>query len=467
MSGEAESRLTESVFVTRGGRGRPFPQDDLFGSPTSDAPPVELAATEDEAELTKQLCAHLWPRLHFSRWDDRGVDAKGPIVESYSASLQQLQRFHEDVWNLTRAICEANVEFRTLSGPAHEDAKRQAMERALDEMLQRARPAVAPHVKNVVTAELIAEHTPEQLLIRLREALNEAVTDFAKSFESTLETLVDRQLCGLIEWTGSQTCRYHFFRRLVLQSHHGQTSSRGAVQRDRRSPTGWSQTVTETDHGQHVIRRARHEHHVMHAFHTAIGNSKVVVPDWARRLLNSIPQWLRPFTRIVDGDLVRERIFEQDLKKETWQSTRVRHESAPAQDQPVFGWEPAIIIGGFVLTGWGPREVAAARHQQAEDTRDTQRHRFGRESFAWIWAAVFSFLLAFTGALTATGSGVHWGYVSVLLLSGGFLATLNAVYCHERVMRPQTRWPHVLLVSAAISIVPMALCAMVVAIRST
>ena len=377
---EPSVRTTKSVFVHR--QNRPFPRDDTFGKPSASAPPVELATTPEQADLAEQLTTGLWSQLPFAGVDATDAADKGTLVRLYTESLGKLHSLQTDVRSLVRAVCAAGFEFRQLGGVTDEGAKQLAMEQALEEMVRDIATTQRP-IENALTSTLVASHTPRQLLVTFRRALEAALARFAEDFERTLEALVDRQVAGLIDWTDSQTCCYHFFRHVVLQDNHGKSESFGPTRLNRRSPTGWSQVVTETEGGEHIFRRARHEHHVMHAFHTSPANSRVPMPARARRLLQAIPAWLYPFIRIVDGDLFRERIVEQDLKRKQWGRTRVREVPVENRDDPVYGWEPAIIIGGFVLTGWGPKEVVAVQTQQQERVRDSQRRRHGRESLAW------------------------------------------------------------------------------------
>ena len=113
------------------------------------------------------------------------------------------------------------------------------------------------------------------------------------------------------------------------------------------------QRIEETrGKGQHQHRFARHQHEVMNAVRTSIRNSQVVMPPAVVRLVEVVPVWLYDFVQVIDGDIFRERVIEQDTNLEYWADVQVR-------DEPIIGCEPGVIIGPYVLTGWGPREVAA------------------------------------------------------------------------------------------------------------
>jgi hypothetical protein len=106
----------------------------------------------------------------------------------------------------------------------------------------------------------------------------------------------------------------------------------------------------------------------MNAVATTIKDSRVVMPPQVVRLIEKIPDWLYPFVRVIDGDIFRERIIEREMKVSQWQDVQVR-------DEPIIGCEPGVIIGPYVLTGWGPREVAAElkrREQVAQQTGEQQ-----------------------------------------------------------------------------------------------
>src|SRR5690606_29133708 len=76
-----------------------------------------------------------------------------------------------------------------------------------------------------------------------------------------------------------------------------------------------------------------------------------------------------PFVEVIDGRIVRERIIERDIEVEDWTQVEVH-------DRPIIDYDPGIVIGPYVLCGWGPREVAAEleRHRaepaQAEQEVD-------------------------------------------------------------------------------------------------
>ncbi len=104
----------------------------------------------------------------------------------------------------------------------------------------------------------------------------------------------------------------------------------------------------------------------MNAVRASIRNSQVVMPPAVVRLVEVVPEWLDDFVQVIDGDIFRKRIIEQDTKVKNWADMQVR-------DEPIIGCEPGVIIGPYVLTGWGPREVAAESDRRKTVDADAAR----------------------------------------------------------------------------------------------
>jgi hypothetical protein len=295
------------------------------------------------------------------------------LAQAYVGSLEELARFRADVDQLVRATCRASIEFRQASGKTHGKSRDTAMQKKLDQLVKRASRAWSSPV-NVLDAQLVSQST-STLRGRLDEALRQATGAFASQLFEHLAHLVDNKLAGLVEWLPNNCCRYHFFKEVLIQHYEGssRTVREEAVESGERDPVTGRRLVgrrlTEDTHqGHHVHRHARHEHHVMNAFRTTLGNSRVVVPPNVERLIRSIPEWLYPQVEMIDGDIFRERVIEQDYCQEAWQEVRVK-------DEPIYGCEPGVIIGPYVLTGWGPRGVAAEQARRAAASKKEQKSR--------------------------------------------------------------------------------------------
>lgn len=395
------------------------------------APPGRVRRIQqrrEEAELPRLLQEAILSRLPWSTLPAEQAERQ-PLVESYIASLNQLARFREDVEKLVRAACQANLEFRQLAGETNVNSRDAALAAKLDEMVAEAACDWLP-TRNVLDAKLVSQPV-SALRDQLQTAITEAAAEFTTQFFELLAKLVERQLFGLVEWLPNHCCGYHFFKRVILQQNLGISASVVAgteyFESDlaRRDPrTGprivGRQTIQETHHGQHHHRFARHEHSVMNAVCTTIRNSQVVMPPQVVRLVEQVPEWLYPFVQVIDGDIFRERIIEQDTGVETWTDVRVR-------DEPIYGCEPGVIIGPFVLTGWGPREVGeeqSRRHKIQNAAAQQTTEGTARRRAPWFVVAAVALTLVgllllvqwlhgsgsffFVGLATAAAIGAVW-----------------------------------------------------------
>jgi hypothetical protein len=158
----------------------------------------------------------------------------------------------------------------------------------------------------------------------------------------------------------------------------------------------------------------------MNAVCTTIRNSQVVMPPQVARLVEQVPDWLYPFVHVIDGDIFRERIIEQDTGVETWTDVHVR-------DEPIYGCEPGVIIGPYVLTGWGPREVGQeqARRKTVEKTAMAQT---ARRRAPWLVVASVAMSLVALLLLIEWLRGAGGGVFVVLATSAAIGAVWQAAF---------------------------------------
>jgi hypothetical protein len=360
------------------------------------------------------------------------------LVTTYIRSLERLLEFRREAETFVRLACEVNLEFRQASAQLVSQARDDVLRERLDELRQKA-VADWPTVGNILDAKRVSQDIA-QLRAQLQANVQAAVDGFGEQFLRLLGRLVDANVFGLVEWLPNQCCAYHFFKQVVIQTETTQTTT---VDRkwmadevvtkdsadaaddedddvDPEDDDDWFDegvmrtTTTETTSATHVHRLARHEHAVMNAIRTTIGNSKVVMPPSVERLIHGVPKWLYPFVRVIDGDLFRERIVEQDLREQTWSETRVT-----VQDLPVFGPEPAVIVGPYVLTGWGPREVAVEQDRLATVRKDEpqQQHAENVAGHVPIQCAVAALLSLLSVAVAAIVAATEQGMLIWLATS--------------------------------------------------
>lgn len=428
-------------------QGRRFPA--LWDAPRLRSPNRlrQLAPPPQTVELKDRVAEEVWSRLPWQQL--RPVeDETRVVIDAYIQSLNQLAQFRRDVDQLVRAACQANLEFRQGQGETNVVAREAVLSGQLAEMLDAAVGAWLP-TRNVVDARLASRPLAE-VRERLEAALTQAVADFGRQLFELLARLVDRELFGLVEWLPNNCCAYHFFKRIVIQENDG--ASRRVLKEtrfdqvtERDAETGRQivgrRTVEETrGQGRHVHRFARHQHDVIQAVHTSIGNSRVVMPPQVERLCAAVPEWLDPFVQVIDGTIVRERIIERDTRVDQWADRTQR-------DEPIIGCEPGVILGSFVLTGWGPREVKAEELRRESVSHEASTHAsVASAQQRWpLLTGVAVVLAVCAAALTLQtqrggGSGVFAGLAALATLVAIWQATFD--YATARRNPTPALWAH-------------------------
>lgn len=366
-----EDEDVPALQVEYGGRRFPLNWDRPTERPKNRV--KRLVERTQKQPLEDLVGESIWKRLAWFSITPEAPERQ-PIVEAYVRSLNQMDGFRREVEELVRHACLANLEFRQARGETNVNARDAVMDAKLQELLTEAAHDWLP-TKNVLDAKLVSEPIPK-IHEKLDTALTQAVAEFTKQFFELLAKLVDRQLFGLVEWLPNHCCSYHFFKHVVIQENIGasqrevsETLFNQITERDSatgRQIIGTRQIEVTRGQGQHQHRFARHQHEVMSAVRTSVRNSQVVMPPAVVRLVEVVPEWLYDFVQVIDGDIFRERIVEQDSKVEDWADVQVR-------DEPIIGCEPGVIIGPYVLTGWGPREVAAESDRRKSVAADAAR----------------------------------------------------------------------------------------------
>lgn len=100
-----------------------------------------------------------------------------------------------------------------------------------------------------------------------------------------------------------------------------------------------------------------------------------MVPVAIQPIIDRIPSWLAPEAKIVTGIQFRENVITQQRKDRVWLKESVRKSKVRTHD------DPALVIGPFVLTGWGEQETLAETQRrqevQSKQTREQEIATFG------------------------------------------------------------------------------------------
>lgn len=393
----------------------------------------------EDARLPSLLAEALRSQLAWNSLSQEETD-RARLVEAYTESLKQIMQFRKDVERVVHYACLANLEFRQSTGETNIEARQEAMDAKLTEMLAEA-SSHWPLIDNALEVNLVSKRATT-LREHLHQSLTKTTNDFSSHFFELLARLVDRRMFGLVEWWPNHCCKYHFFKRIVAQE-IGQTTRKVTETRfDEILDTDsnfWNRvvgrrTTVDTRTGKHIHLFARHEHSVINAVRTSIGNSQVVMPPAVTELTRQIPGWLYPFVTVIDGTIFKELIVEREVGAEDFAQVTVR-------DEPIFGCEPAVLIGKYVLTGWGPTEVAQEQQRREAEEREVAAKQ-EQESIT-ILAPVFAVLGVglIAVALFLFGrslSGAGGGLFAMIAAGAAVLAIWQAVYDMARAQQRAT-----------------------------
>jgi hypothetical protein len=411
--------------------GRYFPSSYDRGTAPKSVPVYELRTRSVDESLPERIAAVIADRLAWNQIQSIPALSRESVAEHYIESVKQLDGYRNDVLTVLREACRANLEFRHEAGELHTEARDAVLERKLSEMMTQVSKGWKSTL-NISSAELFSRPADEYCR-EIESSLSQECAKFAEQFLSQLAHLVDQQLIGLVEWLPNDCCRYHFFRQVVLQQ--GAESSidpHDSWGRDvedesnlRRLRGNRRETTTTTV--KHQIRHARHLHELINAVRTSIRNSKVVMPPQIDRLTKSIPDWLYPFVEVIDGQIIRERIIERDVSVEDWTQVRVR-------DEPIVGIDPGIVIGPYVLSGWGTSEVHQVLNQRKEEARKIQSEFDERVTPWYLTAAVglsgFAVWLVYQ-QMIGNVSGLFAPLIALLAISSLWRATNGYALKHQ------------------------------------
>ena len=94
----------------------------------------KLHASPEESQLPVRLGEAIRSQLV---WNQVSADEteRQPIVKAYIDSLNQMDQFRQDVEDMTRYACLANLEFRQAAGETDVQARDAVLDAKLDEML--------------------------------------------------------------------------------------------------------------------------------------------------------------------------------------------------------------------------------------------------------------------------------------------------------------------------------------------
>ena len=384
--------------------------------------PVKLTPSDPQPRnpLQESLASYFWSRLPFSRAIDLAEHLKhDELCQLEAESITQLNQWQDELQNLAAVHCRTAIEMRT-DGPSVDSARQASLEKKAEELLQEC-GSVFLLLKPVLTADtrpIAARKVYDKLYTVLRQSCQELATGFV----TLLDRMRDKSLAGTIHWTTKTDCKLDFFRHVIIhESKATVTQTTEQVTDDAHPILRFREMESSQVSDQHCL--AQHEHHVTQAVAHKLEEKWHPIPQQFQPLLDAMPNWLRPHVRILEGHQYLERIFVRNLYKRDWQTEPiVRRE---------FETEPAILVGSYVLAGWGQAELDREKQRVNSIEFEAEKAKIVRASRRWMIAAavlttpfMVAAVLAIAFSRTAPQLLVPLGGVLTLLAAGAAALSL-------------------------------------------
>lgn len=237
------------------------------------------------------------------------------------------------------------------------DSVKQSLDTACRPLLTALDYVFVP-LQPVLTAEVIA-----QPLLAVQNSVKKLLQDANHTLTNqlfvSLHMLVELNVVGIIDWKDERTCKLNFFRHTIdqdlIESRKSTTVRR--TERNTLAREEWEQLRVRN---RYFVER--HEHHVMNAEARQLGQVCHPIPREHDELIDQIPEWLHPHLRVLEGTLILEQIVERQLGENQWQSEPILRSTHETHEL-----DPAILLGHFVLTGWGQRDVDREIHRRRRE----------------------------------------------------------------------------------------------------
>ncbi len=237
-----------------------------------------------------------------------------------------------------------------------------------------------------LTAELAARPLNE-LRSSLHQEFEQLKRQFVTEMLDMLIQLVGLEAIGLVQWFASDKCTYSSYVRKCEFSNFNQTIlSRHFY----KVHGGWKRRDKIKEAVEEKRTLVRRIQHLVEATEYKVGESKVTVPREQLDFLRTIPQWLSPAIRIVEGMLIRETMVEQDLGVQKLTET---------EDRVQWHNDPAITLGPFVLSAWGEAEIRREEQRQTSADNAPEEKPYNLKDHQWPWNKVTGFALLAVAAI--------------------------------------------------------------------
>lgn len=363
---QLDSELTnEAIEFVRGGFrrravskptvGRLSEVDAMESGTSREVSPYRVPVQDEHMELKDALKASLVRYSHIERLSAMIDPEPEDIVLAYQDITSALKRMQDEWLGFLKSLVRIDVTRIGYLGRESDALVTKAVDRCAKDIFSKPEMSQS-RIYSPFTAQAISGSTTEVTQIAIRSA-EHLVTDFVNKMIMNLDCLLNNCVCGIISRHPNQVCEYFYgYRKLVIET-DSPLASRSTLwmhETERRKVSAGILSVTTNAVSQFTVCFERH--HLIHVIETEPEAGLVHVPRFQKQVIESIPAWLRPSVRLIEGTMIGRQLIEHDHAPE-----KISHQAEEAylEDLEIdFRFDPAVILGQFVLTGWGPSEIA-------------------------------------------------------------------------------------------------------------
>ncbi len=390
-----------------------YPQSDLPNHVLALIIP-DIIDDDSSTQVRNQMVKAIEDLLPFLSQSKYSHD-KSILFGEYVDSVSILKHCRDEVRQLFRAMIETVLEI-DFEGALSADVQSEILSETMkDADIQLSSP------ENLATAE-IASFEPNRIQTLLQASLRKSASKLVAELMDGLGVLVDRSVAGLHHWPSPNSVKYHFFRRRIAQTSVRVTKKRGRVQRRTEEEARgdfrqWKRVHERKTTSQVTCWLVHHKHETTNAIRTSLKNSKVIMPVFVQDLVKQIPDWMRPSIYVIDGYLIQETILEREVSQREFSQVEL-------EEELLHGHEPAVCLGSFVLTGWGPRDIELELERREKEAAIAAQEQGSRIwSVSAVICQVLCFLFGYLGMVSP----------SIFLFIGGIVSiAMWIAYANQR-----------------------------------
>ena len=290
------------------------------------------------------------------------------------------------------------IRFESIDSVASKQWKRDQQVRWKDQVLADAEIVPIGLPTDLTTGQELARiHGAKSMF--LAEQSGKMLQEIPKLICEQLISLVAAEVVGLVYWPAEDICIFsrnervfQFKTRTEFRRNTTDTPTKRMVEISRR---------LGADVDQRLVRTVEH---LIDAQEKRLDDPTVIVPRHLQKMAKSIPTWIADAVKVIEGTLVREIVVERSVADRRF--VVMSSESVILyEDRELEDYDPALVLGPFVLAGWGESDMRTEVYRRA--LNDNSSHLTNKTRLPWNKLA--GMLLLPIATLLAMTGNVVWG----------------------------------------------------------